>query len=126
MVLPETPLEPPMVKTHYEHLVQRRLRWFVRMVVPADVRDIIGQTILMKTTGCRDQHQAALKAVPIIREFQQRIRVAREAGKRLEQITAEQLANDCVLVVVARANANLGRLRLEIRKSKSAVEAMLA
>lgn len=42
------------------------------------------------------------------------------------QITAEQLANDCVLVVVAKANANLGRLRLEIRKSKSAVESMLA
>lgn len=42
------------------------------------------------------------------------------------QITAEQLANNCMLVVVAKANANLGRLRLEIRKSKSAVEAMLA
>jgi predicted regulator of Ras-like GTPase activity (Roadblock/LC7/MglB family) len=42
------------------------------------------------------------------------------------QITAEQLAGECVLVVVARANANLGRLRLEIRKSKSAIEAMLA
>ena len=42
------------------------------------------------------------------------------------QITAEQLANDCTLVVVAKANANLGRLRLEIRKSKTAVEAMLA
>jgi len=42
------------------------------------------------------------------------------------QITAEQLANNCVLVVLANANANLGRLRLEIRKSKSAVEAMLS
>ena len=42
------------------------------------------------------------------------------------QITAEQLANHCVLVVVAAGNANLGRLRLEIRKSKSAVEALLA
>lgn len=42
------------------------------------------------------------------------------------QITAEQLDNNCVLVVLANANANLGRLRLEIRKSKSAVEAMLA
>lgn len=41
------------------------------------------------------------------------------------QITAEQLANNCVLVVVAKANANLGRLRLEIRKSKAAVEALL-
>ena len=81
-----------MVKTHYEHLVQRRLRWFVRIVVPADVRAIIGKTIFMKTTGCRDQHQAALKAVPIISEFQRRITVARDAGKRLEQVTAEQLA----------------------------------
>lgn len=42
------------------------------------------------------------------------------------QITAEQLANGCALVVVARSNANLGRLRLEIRKSKSAVEGLLA
>lgn len=41
------------------------------------------------------------------------------------QITAEQLSNNCVLVVVAKANANLGRLRLEIRKSKGAVEALL-
>jgi site-specific recombinase XerD len=91
-MVPETPHEPPMVKTHYEHLVQRRHRWFVRIVVPADVREIVGKTILMKTTGCRDQRQAALKAVSIIKEFQQRITVAREAGKRLEQITAEQLA----------------------------------
>lgn len=42
------------------------------------------------------------------------------------QITAEQLANNCVLVVVAKANANLGRLRLEVRKSKANVEALLA
>jgi integrase len=81
-----------MVKAHYQHLVLRRLRWFVRIVVPADVRDIIGQTIFMKTTGCADQRQAALKAVPIVTAFQERIRTARETGKRPEQITAEQLA----------------------------------
>src|SRR4051812_21609072 len=81
-----------MVKAHYQHLVQRRLRWFVRIVVPADVRKVIGQTIFMKTTGCTDQHQAALSAVPIIKAFQRRIAFARQAGKRLETVTAEQLA----------------------------------
>ena len=60
--------------------------------MPADVRDIIGQTIFMKTTGCTDQHQAALKAVPIVREFQRRIDLARQTGKLQEQITANQLA----------------------------------
>jgi integrase len=81
-----------MAKAHYQHLVQRRLRWFVRIVVPVDVRDVIGKKVLMRTTQCSDQHQAALKAVPIVREFQKRIQVARQAGKRLEQVTAEQLA----------------------------------
>lgn len=41
------------------------------------------------------------------------------------QITAEQLANDCILVILAENGANLGRVRLEIRKNKGAVEAML-
>ncbi len=108
-----------MVKTHYEHLVQRRLRWFVRIVVPADVRDIIGQTILMKTTGCRDQRQAALKAVPIIREFQQRIATARGAGKRLEQITAEQLAKD------TEPNGNTDPEKAELTKITDVIEFVL-
>jgi hypothetical protein len=82
-----------VVKAHYQHLVQRRLGWFDRMVVPTDVRDIVGQTILIKTTGCTDQHEAALKAVPIVKAFRRRIAVARQAGKRLQQVTAEQLAD---------------------------------
>ncbi|MBI3925905.1 MAG: roadblock/LC7 domain-containing protein [Armatimonadetes bacterium] len=42
------------------------------------------------------------------------------------QITAEMLAHDFVLVILAESGANLGRVRLEIRKNKSAVEKMLA
>jgi predicted regulator of Ras-like GTPase activity (Roadblock/LC7/MglB family) len=42
------------------------------------------------------------------------------------QITAEQLASNCVLVIWAESGANLGRVRLEIRKNKAAVEALLA
>ena len=41
------------------------------------------------------------------------------------QVTAEQLANAYVLVILAETGANLGRVRLEIRKNKSAVEAIL-
>jgi integrase len=81
-----------MVKAHYPHLVLRRHRWFVRIIVPADVTDVIGKKVLVRTTQCRDQHQAALKAVPIVREFRERISTAQQAGKRLEQVTAEQLA----------------------------------
>jgi hypothetical protein len=62
------------------------------MVVPADVRDIIGQSIFKVPTGHTDEHRAATVAAAIIAELQARIRTAREAGKRLEQVTAENLA----------------------------------
>ena len=81
-----------MVRSHYPYLLQQRRRWFVRMVVPADVRDIIGQSIFKVPTGHTDEHQAATVAAPIIADLQARIRSAREAGKRLEQVTAENLA----------------------------------
>ena len=81
-----------MVRSHYPFLLQQRRRWFVRMVVPADVRGIIGQSIFKVPTGHTDEHRAATVAAPIITELQDRIRSAREAGKRLEQVTAETLA----------------------------------
>ncbi len=81
-----------MVRSHYPHLLKQRRRWFVRMVVPVDVRDIIGQSVLKVPTGHTDEHRTATVAAPIIAQLQDRIRTAREAGKRLEQITAEQLA----------------------------------
>jgi site-specific recombinase XerD len=81
-----------MVRSHYPYLIQQRHRWFVRMVVPPEVRDIVGHAIFKIATGQSDQHRAAAVAAPIIAGLQHRIRSAREAGKRLEQITAEGLA----------------------------------
>ena len=81
-----------MVRSRYPYLVQQRHRWFVRMVVPPDVRDIIVQAVFKVPTGHSDQHQAAAVAAQIVTELQNRIRIAREAGRRLEQVTAEQLA----------------------------------
>jgi hypothetical protein len=62
------------------------------MVVPTDVRDIIGQAVFKVPTGHSDQHKAATVATQIVADLQHRIATAREAGRRLEQVTAEQLA----------------------------------
>lgn len=43
-----------------------------------------------------------------------------------KQITAEVIGDNFVLVVLAGSGANLGRIRLEIRKNRSAVERLLA
>lgn len=43
-----------------------------------------------------------------------------------KQITAEVVGESFVLVVLAGAGANLGRVRLEIRKNRGAVERLLA
>jgi site-specific recombinase XerD len=76
----------------YPYLIKQRDRWFVRMVVPTGVRDIIGQAIFKVPTGHRDERQAATASGAIIAALKQRISTAREAGKRLEQVTAERLA----------------------------------
>lgn len=62
------------------------------MMVPPDARHILGQAIFKIATGETDQHRAASIAAPIIAKIHQRIEAARDAGKRLEQITAEHLA----------------------------------
>ncbi len=81
-----------MVRSRYPYLAKQRHRWFVRMVVPPDVRAIIGKAVFKVPTGHTDEHKAVSAAAAIIAELQQRIATARQAGKRLEQITAEQLA----------------------------------
>lgn len=43
-----------------------------------------------------------------------------------KQITAEVLGESFVLVVLAGSGANLGRVRLEIRKNRGAIERLLA
>jgi hypothetical protein len=81
-----------MVRSRYPYLTKQRHRWFVRMVVPADVQNIIGKAVFKVATGDTDEHEAVSAAAPIMANFQRRIATAREAGKRLEQISAEQLA----------------------------------
>ena len=81
-----------MTRSSYPYLIQQRHRWFVRVVVPPDLRGIVGHAIFKVATGETDQHRAATIAAPIIADLQARIRAAREAGKRVEQVTAEQLA----------------------------------
>jgi integrase len=62
------------------------------MVVPPDVKDIIGKAVFKVATGETDEHKAVTAAAPIIAGLQRQIASARQAGKRLEQITAEELA----------------------------------
>jgi len=81
-----------MVRSRYPNLTKQRHRWFVRMVVPPDVRGIIGEAVFKVATGYTDEHKAIAAATPIIAGLQGRIAAARLAGKRLEQVTAEQLA----------------------------------
>ena len=83
---------PSMVRSRYPYLIQQRRRWFVRMIVPPDVREIIGRSIIKVPTGHTDQHRAAAVAAGIVAKLQDQIRSAREAGKRLEQVTADHLA----------------------------------
>jgi hypothetical protein len=78
-----------MARSSYPYLIQRRHRWFVRMVVPPDLRDIVGHAIFKAPTSETDQHHAATIAAPIIAGLRKRIDAAREAGKRLEQVTAD-------------------------------------
>ena len=61
-----------MVRSHYPYLIQQRHRWFVRMVVPPDVRDIVGKAVVKIATGETDQHRAATIAAPIIADMPSR------------------------------------------------------
>ena len=76
---------------------------------PADVREIIGRSVFKVPTGHTDEHRAATVAAPIIAELQDRIRSARDAGKRLEQVTAEISPN---------ATGRNGRLTLRRPRSR--------
>jgi len=113
-------LRVTMVRSHYPHLLKQRLRWFVRMVVPADVRGIIGQSVFKVPTGHTDEHRAATVAAPIIAKLQERIRTARDAGKRLEQMTAEQLAERY------RAERQTDPEKAEITKITDVIDFVLA
>src|ERR1700677_393700 len=76
----------------YPHLILHRRRWMVRMIVPADVRPIIGQSVYKISTGETDEHWAVAKAAPIIAGIKDRIRVARSTLKKPIETRAEALA----------------------------------
>ncbi|MFA5506151.1 MAG: roadblock/LC7 domain-containing protein [Vulcanimicrobiota bacterium] len=72
----------------------------------------------------------------ILRSLQAGMQIAEELGKapltqqylefEEKQITAEVVGENFVLVVLAGSGANLGRVRLEIRRNRGAVERLLA
>ena len=72
----------------------------------------------------------------ILRSLQAGVKIAEDLGKapltqqymefEEKQITAEIVGDNFVLVVLAGSGANLGRVRLEIRKNRGAVERLLA
>lgn len=83
---------PVMVKSRYHYLVQQRNRWFVRIIVPPEVREILGVSVFKVPTGQTDKFRAASLSTAIIADLKQRIKIARDAGKQVEQLPAEQLA----------------------------------
>jgi integrase len=90
-----TPSWPPKARGNmgrYPHMVLHRRRWMVRLVVPADVRPVLGQTVYKISTGETDEHRAVAKAAPIIAILKDRIRVARATLKKPIETKAEELA----------------------------------
>lgn len=84
-VMPRAPSPP--------YLEKRRQIWFCRLGVPRDVQHIIGKTVLIASTGERDQHQATLKAAPILAEWRNRIDTARKAASDPLQAEIHRLAS---------------------------------
>jgi len=76
----------------YPHLVLHRRRWMVRLIVPADVRSVIGQSVFKISTSETDEHRAVSKAGVIIAGLKERIRVARATLRKPIETQAEGLA----------------------------------
>jgi hypothetical protein len=66
------------VAAKYPYLIRHRRKWVVRMIVPADVRDLVGQGAFRISTGEESEHKAQIKAAPIIAALQFKIQTARE------------------------------------------------
>lgn len=83
-----------------------------------------------------DERDMEPLAEVVLRSLQAGIQIAQHLGKgplnqqyiefAEKQITAEVVGENFVLVVLAGSGANLGRVRLEIRKNRGAVERLLA
>jgi len=60
-----------MVGSRHPHQVQRRPRWFLRIVAPADLSEIVRPAVLKVPAGHTDQDVPATAAAPIIAGRQQ-------------------------------------------------------
>jgi hypothetical protein len=67
-------------------------KWIVRMVIPTDVRGIIGQNVFRVSTGESDRQLAAEKSHHIVAGLKKRIRLARATLQTAEQSEAALLA----------------------------------
>jgi hypothetical protein len=66
----------------------------VRLIVPADVRTVIGQSVFKIGTGETDEHRAVVKAAPIIATLKERIAQARATLKKPIEVRAKALAEE--------------------------------
>ncbi len=83
-----------------------------------------------------DDRDSSPLAEVVLRSLQAGMQLAEDLGKaplnqqymeyQDQQLTAEVLGSGFVLVIWAGSGANLGRVRLEIRKNKGAIERMLS
>jgi len=76
----------------YPHLILHRRRWMVRMIIPADARPLLGQSVFKISTGETDEHRAVAKAAPIIAGLKDRIRIARTTLRKPIETKADELA----------------------------------
>jgi len=58
-------------------LIKRGSVWWVRVVVPADLRSVIGKTELLESLGTGDDVEAVRLGTPILAKFKQQIANAR-------------------------------------------------
>ncbi len=66
-----------MPQVSLKNLEKRHQTWFAKVRVPADLRDVLGRSVFIQTTGESDPVRAALRARPIIAEWHDAIRKAR-------------------------------------------------
>src|ERR1700684_3533308 len=76
----------------YPYLVKHGQAWYVRIVVPPDVVEFLGKSIIKISTQERDIHRAATVAAPVIAGIKKAIQDARDKLKPPVEVRAEQLA----------------------------------
>jgi hypothetical protein len=84
----------PGMPRRYPYLVLHRHRWVVRMVVPIDVREVLGHAVFKVSTGETDEHRARVVAEPIIANIKKRIKAARANLESPAKVKIDELAGE--------------------------------